>query len=313
VEKYNKRGVKYMRYVRYYDENRDRYIGGVEMKPFLGINLTGNKKNEELNGEEFIVFKPSSIMQDVFDSSLEKADEAIEEAKLPKLLRIVQFITGALGITIVCGLIRALGEEESVSLSKAYQNAPWIFWAGGVSLVIWGILKIASGIKEKAVLGTEDNKYVFDKVEKTTEAIFEEMEVPSDARDVDVLCFYYKEKNGQIKITSRGMQAAPYMNPVFKVYRDAENLYLANLDGKYAFPFSSIVSVHTIKKRIRILGWNKETPYNKGDYKQFKLTTDNYGCVHCKQYHIIEVQHNGETWGVYVPNYEWPVFEKLMQ
>ena len=43
-----------------------------------------------------------------------------------------------------------------------------------------------------------------------------------------------------------------------KIFSDENYLYIANLEGKYAFPLSSLVSIHTVKKRIRIAGWNKE-------------------------------------------------------
>lgn len=32
------------------------------MKPFLGIDITTNRKNERLNGNEFLILKPSEIL-----------------------------------------------------------------------------------------------------------------------------------------------------------------------------------------------------------------------------------------------------------
>ena len=32
------------------------------MKPFLGIDITTNRKNEHLNGNEFFILKPSEIL-----------------------------------------------------------------------------------------------------------------------------------------------------------------------------------------------------------------------------------------------------------
>ena len=37
------------------------------MKPFLGIDLTTDKKNEQFNGTEFLVMKPSSAMAQSFE------------------------------------------------------------------------------------------------------------------------------------------------------------------------------------------------------------------------------------------------------
>ena len=87
----------------------------------------------------------------------------------------------------------------------------------------------------------------------------------------------------------------PYLNPVFKIFSDTNCLYIANLEGKYAFPLSSLVSIHTVKKRIRIAGWNKEIGFKQGVYKQYKL----------------EVYHDGVSLGIYIPCYELPIFEEL--
>ena len=124
------------------------------MKPFLGIDLTTDKKNEQFNGTEFLVMKPSSAMAQSFEQSSKKAEETIERSKLPLPLRITQFICGGLGAISAVGIIKGLG---TVSLNQAYKNAPWVFWLGGICLLIWGILKIISTLKEKAVLYMEIN------------------------------------------------------------------------------------------------------------------------------------------------------------
>ena len=278
------------------------------MKPFLGIDLTTDKKNEQFNGTEFLVMQPSSAMAQSFEQSSKKAEETIERSKLPLPLRITQLICGGLGAISAVGIIRGLG---TVSLNQAYKNAPWVFWLGGVCLSIWGILKIINTLKEKAVLGTEESSHTLTNLEKTCAAVYSEMSVPTDAKEVDILSFLYKEKNSQLKICEKGMQLAPYLNPVFKIFSDANYLYIANLEGKYAFPLSSLVSIHTVKKRIRIAGWNKEIGFKQGVYKQYKLERNNIGNIFCKNYYILEVYHNGVSYGIYVPCYELPIFEEL--
>ena len=52
------------------------------MKPFLGIDLTTDKKNEQFNGTEFLVMKPSSAMAQSFEQSSKKAEETLERSKL---------------------------------------------------------------------------------------------------------------------------------------------------------------------------------------------------------------------------------------
>jgi len=280
------------------------------MKPFLGIDLTIDKKNTQLNGKEFLIAKTSSALTQSFERSSDQAMETIEKSELPLLLRILQAICGFIALIMFFGTINAFIRSDT-SPVQAYHNVPWLYWVGGACLVVWLVLKLFSRKKEKTVLEDEENARVFSSLESVSNSIYTELSVPADATEVDILTFFYKEKGEQIKVCEKGMQIAPYLNPIFKVFSDAEYLYLADLEGKYAFPLSSIRAIRTIKKHIRIMEWNKETRFDDGIYKQYKLTSDNYGCIHCKHYHILEVSHNDETWGIYIPCYELPVFEKL--
>ena len=106
-------------------------------------------------------------------------------------------------------------------------------------------------------------------------------------------------------------KGVPLTNMSFHIFTDSENLYLADLDGKYAFPLSSIQVIQTIRKPVTVMDWNKDEPFNKGIYKQYKLTSDNIGSIHCKSYHIMKLSYRGETYGIYIPSYELPIFEEL--
>lgn len=275
------------------------------MKPFLGIDLTLNKKNEQFNGDEFLILKPSVTLSESLESSTDKAEKTIEKSKLPLPLRIVQFICGIAALLIAGGILRA-----DVSLAEGYHNAPWLFWIGGICAMLWLILWLCSNHKAKNTLDTDESTQTFSHLDGIVNAVYTELAVPDDAMNIDILSFFYKIKDGEIKVLEKGMQVFQYFNPEFKIFTDEENLYLANLEGKYAFPLSSIVKLHTVKKHIRIAGWNKDEKYNKGIYKQYKLTTDNYGCIHCKQYYILEITHQGDSYGIYIPCYELPVLEK---
>ena len=275
------------------------------MKPFLGIDLTLNKKNEQFNGNEFLVQKPFSALSSALEASTDKAEKTIDTSKLPLPFRIMQFVCGIAALLIAAGILKA-----DVSLAEGYHNAPWLFWTGGICAVVWLILWLWSKQKSKSVLETDESAQTFSHLEGTASAIYKELSVPDDAKNMDILSFFYKIKDGEIKVHEKGMQVFQYFNPEFKIFADEENLYLVNLEGKYAFPLSSIVQIHTVKKHIRIAGWNKDENLNKGIYKQYKLTADSYGCVHCKQYHILEIDHQGESYGIYFPNYELPTVEE---
>ncbi len=278
------------------------------MKPFLGIDLTENKQNDQANGKEFIVAAPSPAMQQALDASMGKADDTEARAKLPLPIRIVQYICGILGLLLFGGLVKGVSE---VSFALAYQNAGWLFWLCGGCLAVWAVLKLWSSTKEKQVLGSEESTQVLSNLESISQSIYTELAVPADAAEVDILSFFYKSKDGQIKPCEKGMQLARFMNPEFKIYKDAEKLYLTNLAGKYAFPLSSLKAIRTVNKNGNVITWNKVAATSEGRFKPYKLTVDNYGRIHFKSYYILELTHDGEEWGIYIPCYELPVLEQL--
>jgi hypothetical protein len=275
------------------------------MKPFLGIDLTLNKNNQLPNGREFLSAVPSPALEQALRKSAGKAEATTEKAKLPKSLRMVQFFCGVLSLLLLSGMLKA-----DVTFAQGYQNAPWLYWTAGFSAAIWATLKVMGIKKSKSVLGTEENSQVFASFESIADSIYTELGVPADARDVDILFFFYRIKDGELRLVERAI-ATQYFNPIFRASADDENLYLTSLDGKYAFPLADITGIRTVKKHIRIAAWNKEEKYDRGIYKPFKITADNYGCIHCKSYHILEINRDGETWGIYIPCYELPVFEEL--
>ena len=282
------------------------------MKPFLCVDLTKDKKNEQINGSEFLIEKPSAAIEQALQSYSEKADETINKSKLPLGLRIAHWICGAIGLVVAAGILKALVGEDGVSLGQAYQNAAWLFWLAGCCLFAWLILKIISAKKENSVLGSEESQNTITNLNSICDSIFSELSVPAYASDVDILSFFYKVKDDSVKVCEKGLQLVPYLNPVFKMYVDSENLYLANLEGKYAIPLSSLRKISTVKKNIGVTSWNKEEDCNEGRYKQYKITTDNYGCIHFKPYHILEFTYDQEDWGIYFPCYALPVVEALL-
>lgn len=277
------------------------------MKPFLGIDLTYNKKNEQTNGADLLCCKPSAALAQALDAATGKAQSSVEKSMLPPVFRVIQWVCGIGGLAIASGIIKGLGE---VTVKQAYQNAPYLFWVAGGCLAIWGTLKLLGTHKAKTVLGNEESISAFSNYEGICNAIYTELSVPADAQEMDIIVFRYKEKDNEIKPVMKGMENTPYYNLSFKVFSDAENLYVANLEGKYAIPLNAIQTIRTENKRIALLSWNKEEHFSEGRYKPYKLTANNYGNVFCKPYHILEFIHNDETWGIWFPAYELPILEE---
>ena len=125
---------------------------------------------------------------------------------------------------------------------------------------------------------------------------------------MDVLLFRYVVRNGQIRPKELAVSTS-YMVAQMQLFADAERLYLADVGGKFDIPRSSLRAIRTVKKRIIFTGWNKDDRPESKRYKPYKLGTNQYGCVICRWYHILELELDGEIYGVYFPPYERPAFE----
>lgn len=279
------------------------------MKPFLSVNITDNKKNEIINGEEFSVAKTSPLLTQMLADSTEKANDTLNKSKLPLFFRIIQGISGLAATLIGIGLIRAMTGENSVSITEAYHNAPGIILLFCICLPLWLILKILSSRKEKTVLESPESDQTISNLESVCNSVYTELSVPADAKDVDILAFFYKVKGEDIKPVEKGLQFTPYFNYEFKIYADSSDLYLVNLEGKYRFPLSSLQRIRVINKKIGVSNWNKDDGPDSGAYKKYKMVVNN-GCIYFKPYYILELEHEGETWGIYFPCYELDVFEQ---
>lgn len=276
------------------------------MIPFFGIDLTTDKKNQQPSGQNFLSKKPSAPLTQSLTASANKAEENLQRAKLPLLLRILQYLFGIVALVFALGIFRS-----KVPFAVGYQNAAWVYWTAGICLIAWLVLTIWGMVRSRSVLGAEESRQTFSGLEQFNDAIFEDLKVPADAKTVDILSFFYKAEDGTIRVCEKPLQMAPYINLDFKLFADHEFIYLANLEGRYTFPRASLVKIATVDRHIRLHGWNKEEPYNKGIYKPYQLTTDGYHTIHCTGYHILHIDHNGSDWGIYFPSYELPAFEEV--
>lgn len=283
------------------------------MKPFGCIDITSNKKNERINGAEFIVESTSSGQTAALERATEQAEGLAKKARLPLPLRIVEWVTALLGLTLIIGFIRAIDESEGgLSLSEALENAYGVLVVGGISLLIAVILYLADlRLKKKVGQGSEFEQAA-SKLEGITANIGDELGIPENAVGVDLLTFCYIEKKGKISPKNMNWKGERYSNPEMKLFCEGDRLCLADLEHKYAIERTSLRAIRTVKKRIVLTNWNKDTHPCEGRFKVYKMAYDaRYNQIGLKPYHILEFEQNGEAWGIYFPCYELPAFEAM--
>lgn len=275
------------------------------MKPFLCIDITENKKNKQTNGKEFVSSTISLATKQSLDRVVDEVEKVEKKKGLPLPLFILQIIAAFVGFVFVRSLLRA-----DVTVSQGYANAPGLFWAGGIAWVVFGILTLFGWYRKRKVNQSEENAIAESRADNMSNSINMELGVPSNAVDVDIITFSYKVKKGNPAPTLTGFNRTPYFNFSYKVFTENGNLCIADTENKYSIPANEIKGLRTVKTSIYVPMWNKNINFNEGQYKQYKIGSNDYGlCI--RKHHILDVEHNGEKWGIYFPNYELPLFEYI--
>lgn len=271
------------------------------MKPFYGIDRTTLKKNTFHEGDCFIAATVSDMTRQSYVRALQSAAKELEATKLNPILRGLKTVCSWITLIVFIGTIRALG---NVTIAEAFENAPGIFWIMGGCGVVWLVLTYLTNRKAKAVMAAEDFNMSTRRLEGEIDRVFRELQVPEDAKEVDVVQLTYRWKNGTVKISTTGSETTPYTNVSLRVFRREDVLCLADLENRYELPISAMRRLKMVKKPLVIQGWNKEERLNDPFYKPYKLTMDNYERVHTKSYGLLELNHDGVDWAVWLPPYE---------
>lgn len=305
------------------------------MKPFFGIDITDDKKNETVNAAPFIVQKPSAASVRKLEQEEEAATEALKEYFKKHSRKVDRFLCAVLfGFVAAALLFAALTFGLAHRLLEGYEHlsVPAVLVPG----VVFAILSFVCGAlyrkagadpesdggeteEDDDEAGEEDDEAgeEDDAPLSTTEAtIFQELRIPKTTKSVDVIGFKYRDKRGRVRPHGRdGVNGATvYPLYTFKGYvKDDALCFACAYEGVYAVPLSEIRAIRTVDKRLYLPCWSKGTPLTHEKFKPYKLKTVRGGVeenLRVGWYHVLEFVHKGETWGIWFPNYELPFFEK---
>lgn len=271
------------------------------MTPFYGIDRTVTKKNIFHEGDCFIARSTSTATGAAMERAAKQAAVQLGRAKLPAPLDWLRIGTGWGTALLFIGIIRALG---TVTVLEAYENAPGLFWALGGCAVVWLVLTAIGRVIRKNVESTEEYATAVRRAADGVDTALRELGVPGNAKDVDIISIRFKWKNGKMKPVACGMETSERTNESFKVFLREDKLCLANAEHRYEIPLKELRCLRSIKKHLYSQGWNKSEDFDQGFYKPYKLTMDSYRRIHMKRYGILELEHQGKSWAIWLPPYE---------
>ncbi len=219
-------------------------------------------------------------------------EQAAGKPSFPTVLRVLRGICSFLVFVTVLGIARA-----DVTLAQGYENAPGIFWAGGIALALAGVLFLAQRMMEERHAGQPDAELQLANAEGK---IRRYLEVPEYAVTTDVLSFPHPED--------------PQLGALrqMALFRRNEALCLLDEGQLYALPLAG-AALRLEQREIPVerSGWRKPLPPSHKQFKPYGLTVRKGGQMSLRFCCALEFWQDGELLCLLFPAYELAQFQRL--
>ena len=263
-----------------------------------------NVKTNEIIGQEFLIRKPDKELSEKSDECADALMGYEKKGGMPLWYTIIEYILLFAAIICLPGFFRGCLDN---GFDVAYRRGAAILIVGVIALVAGLVMLIIKYLRHKKVEQSPEVHEALSEMSELTDKIKESLLVPENSADTDILCRPFKLKKGKVK---RGSHFFDCFNFSFWVFVEGENLCLANADGVYGIPLSSITDAVKIKKAVTSMAWNKDETVKDPKYKQF-VKVNNYGLYFFKPHYSLRFKHNDEEWEILIPGYEMEVISSL--
>lgn len=261
------------------------YNSKSENEEFDGASLSIRKINEDTNQE---------IKN--YQEEISKLEEKSAPSRISEWIKLIAYFVI---LILAVFILKSFMNNEFLVAIKSIRNI--IFFAVIIiSSIVMLIFKIKDKKKMDKVAESDEVKKINEKGELIYKRYNEELRIPDDTVDIDILSNSYEIVGGEAKPISN---ICDYVALAVTAFKEENNLCFA-LDGVvYAADIDSIKVVKH-NKRIKTIGWNKEEKYNKGEYSKYHIRTDQMGVFHFKFYYSLEFKNDLTDYQIIIPVYD---------
>ena len=272
------------------------------MKNLFTVDVDSNEEYGEYSS--FILRKVDAELSQRQNESFEELDEHQKKASLPFWLSIIKFICMLAFMIILVAMVKSLDE---VGLD-VFTRIPWLTAVGAIGGITALVLHIVERQKQKTVAESDDFKEDIAEAEKIIAESREALGIPSDAVNTDVFLYPCKTKKGKINNANSEFE---FMNMELKLFLEDGYLCFADADCVIGIPVCDITEIVSVDGRRSFFGWNKEEAFNKGEYKKYKITQNNFGTNFSKNCYALRLVTDGNEYEIIFPPYELDTFTRM--
>lgn len=247
-----------------------------------------------------LVFVSARVDSDTDRKTEEAASLVSQKIKSSSMPALFGFLKLLLLLVGFLGLMRFFLPDDSGNFEQHYAAFPAGFFVSAGLVLLGGGLWVFEILLAKRQASDPELKRLTAELDACMRQCVLQLGAPENAHEIDVLLFFYREKNGKRK---KANIFNDFSNMAIKAWQKDESLFFCDCETAWEFPLSEIKSVHKINKRVMLSDWNKKTPPNKGKFKQYKMCHSGLG-VSMKYYWAVRLERQGEIYEFFVPCYE---------
>ncbi len=261
-------------------------------------------RNTEVDGEEVIErFIDRKISDEKGKKLTEEGnyfDNANRKARFPFILDILFFIAIAAFIMIAFGIINKVIQDRTFNI--VLNQSLVLFIIEGVLLVFIICMFVLKRVKVKKVVNSDEYKNKIDQYRTIEKECLEELNIPLDSPHVDVLFSFYKIKDNRM-VNAFPSGVADYAVFNLNIFKEDNCLCLGDFTIVVKIPLNSIKTIQLESAKYRFYGWNKDIPYNKGEYAKYKIKSNNL-VYKMDKYYSLEFEKGNKTYEIFFPEYD---------
>lgn len=256
-----------------------------------------NEKNNKLDGDELITRRLSpELLQARKEKrkTLEDFEEKSSPSKISGILKVAFWLIALILLMVALSSLKEMSFTDFLK-KQWYLALIIILDFGGILVLVLLDKKKANKISE-----SEEVKSFVDEMNNLGEVCQKELKVPDDTISVDVLTNVYKLVNGLKKPVNKYMD---YVAIATDIYIQNDSLCFTDYETVLEVPLEEL-KIKKQEGKISCVGWNKSEPFNKGEYKKYKIKTNNMGIFMYKVWYTLEFSTLGNDYQILIPIYD---------
>lgn len=262
------------------------------MKNLFTLNLTTKK----YGANEFLIRTPNSELVKKTDETSAMYATYRKKNGVPLWYMIVEGVFLMLGIF----LLVFVSKWTDKGFERAYSTDAWALYLGAIGLGIWLVMFIVSkSCMQKVSSGEKINNFV-QQADNLIEDIKQNLRIPENCIELDV---FMTPAGFATNAEEFAKSKCNFHNVPMRVFREGDNLCLADLEGVWAVPVSALTSITEIAKPVFVAEWNKTEQPNSERYRE-TVKVNGYKTYMISKHYSVQFTVQGEVWEMLIPSYD---------